>query len=52
MALMLPPEEYLCKELHHCMDGMGTDEHTLVEILCTRTKKEIADIVEAYERCK
>ncbi|KAL0838526.1 hypothetical protein ABMA28_016642 [Loxostege sticticalis] len=50
VALMLPPEEYLCKELHHCMEGLGTDEDTLVEILCTRTKKEIADIVEAYER--
>ncbi|CAH2980627.1 unnamed protein product [Chilo suppressalis] len=50
VALMMPPEEYLCKELHHCMSGMGTDEETLVEILCTRTKREIADIVEAYER--
>ncbi|KAI5637296.1 annexin domain-containing protein [Phthorimaea operculella] len=50
VALMLPPEEYLCKELHHCMEGMGTDEDTLVEILCTRTKQEIAAIVDAYER--
>ncbi|CAH0751702.1 unnamed protein product [Diatraea saccharalis] len=50
VALMLPPEEYLCKELHNCMEGMGTDEETLVEILCTRTKREIADIVDAYER--
>ncbi|XP_026327396.1 annexin B10 isoform X2 [Hyposmocoma kahamanoa] len=50
VALMLPPEEYLCKELHNCMDGMGTDEHTLVEILCTRTKKEIAAIVATYEQ--
>ncbi|XP_045517309.1 annexin B10 isoform X1 [Pieris brassicae] len=50
VALMLPPAEYLCKELHHCMEGMGTDEKVLVEILCTRTKKEIAEIVEAYER--
>ncbi|XP_075977858.1 annexin B10 isoform X5 [Anticarsia gemmatalis] len=50
VALMMPPEEYLCKELHKCMEGMGTDESTLVEILCTRTKPEIAAIVEAYER--
>ncbi|KPJ21346.1 Annexin-B10 [Papilio machaon] len=47
---MLPPEEYLCKELNKCMDGLGTDESVLIEILCTRTKKEIADIVQAYER--
>lgn len=50
VALMRPPAEYLCKELHNCMEGMGTDEGTLVEILCTRTKKEVADIVETYER--
>ncbi|XP_038220664.1 annexin B10 isoform X2 [Zerene cesonia] len=50
IALMSPPAEYLCRELHHCMDGMGTDEKVLVEILCTRTKKEIAEIVETYER--
>ncbi|XP_034832055.1 annexin B10 isoform X1 [Maniola hyperantus] len=50
IALMMPPAEYLCRELHHCMDGMGTDETVLVEILCTRTKPEIAEIVDAYER--
>ncbi|XP_053609556.1 annexin B10 isoform X5 [Plodia interpunctella] len=50
VALMRPAEEYLCKELHHCMEGLGTDEATLVEILCTRTKPEIAAIVDAYER--
>ncbi|XP_072949634.1 annexin B10 isoform X4 [Epargyreus clarus] len=50
VALMRPPAEYLCKELHHCMEGLGTDEHVLVEILCTRTKPEIAEIVETYER--
>ncbi|XP_035439857.2 annexin B10 isoform X1 [Spodoptera frugiperda] len=50
VALMMPPEEYLCKELNKCMEGMGTDEDTLVEILCTRTKPEIAAIVQAYER--
>ncbi|XP_026739137.1 annexin B10 isoform X2 [Trichoplusia ni] len=50
VALMMPPEEYLCKELNKCMEGLGTDEDTLVEILCTRTKPEIAAIVQAYER--
>ncbi|XP_028036014.1 annexin B10 isoform X1 [Bombyx mandarina] len=50
VALMTPPEEYLCQELHRCMEGMGTDEDTLVEILCTRTKPEIAAIVDTYER--
>ncbi|XP_030029097.1 annexin B10 isoform X4 [Manduca sexta] len=50
VALMMPPAEYLCKELNKCMEGLGTDEDTLVEILCTRTKREIAEIVDTYER--
>ncbi|XP_063231391.1 annexin B10 [Bacillus rossius redtenbacheri] len=50
MALMLPPADYLAKELNRAMDGLGTDEHTLVEILCTKNNKEIQEIVDAYER--
>ncbi|XP_046965997.1 annexin B10 isoform X4 [Vanessa cardui] len=50
IALMMPPAEYLCRELNNCMEGLGTDEQVLVEILCTRTKPEIAEIVETYER--
>ncbi|CAK1551350.1 unnamed protein product [Leptosia nina] len=47
VALMLPPAEYLCKELHHCMEGMGTDENLklmkhyitvpLAEHMCSET---------------
>ncbi|KAJ9601463.1 hypothetical protein L9F63_000380, partial [Diploptera punctata] len=50
IALMIPPAEYLCKQLHKAMEGMGTDEHTLIEILCSKSNKEVKDIVEAYER--
>ncbi|XP_041978891.1 LOW QUALITY PROTEIN: annexin B10-like [Aricia agestis] len=49
VALMMPPAEYLCRELNNCMEGMGTDEHVLVEILCTHSKNEIAEIVQTYE---
>jgi hypothetical protein len=34
------------------MEGMGTDEHTLIEILCSKSNKEVKEIVDAYERCK
>lgn len=51
VALMLPPDEYLCKQLHKAMAGAGTDEHALVEILCTRTNDEVQQLVETYERC-
>ncbi|XP_036319357.1 annexin B10 isoform X3 [Rhagoletis pomonella] len=49
VALMTPPVEYLCKQLHKAMAGMGTDETTLVEILCTKTNEEMNEIVAAYE---
>ncbi|XP_054729830.1 annexin B10 isoform X1 [Anastrepha obliqua] len=49
VALMTPPVEYLCKQLHEAMAGIGTDETTLVEILCTKTNEEMHEIVAAYE---
>lgn len=52
VALVIPPADYLCKQLHKAMEGMGTDEHTLIEILCSRSNKEVKEIVAAYERCK
>lgn len=50
IALMLPPVDFLAKQLHKAMDGIGTEEETLVEILCSRDNREVAEIVEAYER--
>lgn len=52
VALCLPPVDYLCKQLHKAMSGIGTDEQCLVEILCSHSNKEIQEIVEAYERRK
>ncbi|XP_065363533.1 annexin B10 [Calliphora vicina] len=49
IALMTPPIEFLCKHLHKAMAGMGTDEETLLEILCTKTNEEMQEIVSAYE---
>lgn len=49
VSLMTPPVEFLCKHLHNAMAGMGTDEETLVEILCTKSNEEMKEIVCAYE---
>ncbi|XP_023305506.2 annexin B10-like [Lucilia cuprina] len=49
IALMLTPVEYLCKQLHKAMAGLGTNESTLVEILCTKSNEEMAEIVKCYE---
>lgn len=52
VALMVKPDEYLCKQLHKAMAGMGTDEQTLIEILCTKTNEEISTLIGTYEDCK
>ncbi|KAJ1520227.1 hypothetical protein ONE63_004437 [Megalurothrips usitatus] len=50
VALVRPPADYLCKQLHKAMEGMGTNEHTLIEILCSRSNEDVQEIVNAYER--
>ncbi|XP_071442398.1 annexin B10 [Hetaerina americana] len=50
IGLMYTPCDYLAKQCHHAMAGIGTDEQALVEILCTKNNREIKEIVEAYER--
>jgi len=49
IGLMTPLDEYLCKELHKSLTGLSTDEDALVEILCTKTNKEMTQLIEAYE---
>jgi predicted transcriptional regulator len=41
--------EFDAKELHDAISGMGTNEDTIIEILCTRTSSELAAIMKAYE---
>ncbi|KAF4517730.1 hypothetical protein B566_EDAN002935 [Ephemera danica] len=50
VGLMDPPVDYMAKQLHKAMEGAGTDETAIVEILCPRNNREIKEIVVAYER--
>jgi len=50
LALLLPSADYDARSLHKAVDGIGTKESVLVEIMCSRNNSEIAAIKEAYKR--
>ncbi|XP_066205638.1 annexin A8 isoform X1 [Saccopteryx leptura] len=50
MALMYPPYRYEAKELHDAMKGLGTKEGVIIEILASRTKNQLREIMKAYEQ--
>ncbi|XP_043074266.1 annexin A2 [Puntigrus tetrazona] len=50
LALMMIPEQFEAHRLRKAMEGAGTDEETLLEILCTRTPQQLSDIRAAYNQ--
>jgi annexin A7/11 len=50
IAMLKDTPEYLAKELHHAMKGSGTDESTLIEILCSTSNGGIESIKKAYKK--
>ncbi|XP_054771986.1 annexin A13-like [Lytechinus pictus] len=48
-ALMDSPPMYDAKTLRAAMKGLGTDEDTIIEIMCTRVNGEIEAIKMAYQ---
>lgn len=53
LYLLLPRPHFKAYCLYKAMEGLGTDESTLIEILCTSSNDEIKAIKEAYrERFK
>lgn len=49
LGLMTPMHQFLAQELKGAMKGAGTDEDTLIEILCTRSNDEINKIKECFK---
>ncbi|XP_059411250.1 annexin A2-like isoform X2 [Carassius carassius] len=50
LGLMMIPEQFEAYRLRKAMEGAGTDEETLLEILCTRTPQQLSDIRAAYNQ--
>ncbi|XP_056372884.1 annexin A6 isoform X1 [Hyla sarda] len=48
LGLMMTPAQFDAKQINKAIVGAGTDEKVLIEILGTRTNKEIQAINEAY----
>ncbi|XP_030267818.1 annexin A2 [Sparus aurata] len=50
LELLTPPLQYEAQRLQQAMAGIGTDEDSLLEILCTRSGKQLKEISAAYEQ--
>ncbi|XP_073435602.1 annexin A2 isoform X1 [Dendrobates tinctorius] len=48
LGLMKPRSQYDASELKASMKGLGTDEDTLIEIICSRDNQELQAIQAAY----
>ncbi|XP_037649795.1 annexin A2 [Sebastes umbrosus] len=49
LELLMPPQQHEAYRLQQAMVGLGTDEETLMEILCTRSAKQLQEINAAYK---
>ncbi|MCL4111316.1 UNVERIFIED_CONTAM: hypothetical protein GTU68_034029 [Idotea baltica] len=50
LNLMTPITTYLAQQLKAAMKGLGTDEKTLIEILCSNDNKSLKEIKIAYNK--
>ncbi|XP_029919971.1 annexin A2 isoform X2 [Myripristis murdjan] len=48
LALLITPQQHDAQRLRLAMEGLGTDEETLLEILCTRSSLQLKEINTAY----
>ncbi|XP_005987798.1 annexin A2 [Latimeria chalumnae] len=49
LGLMKTPAQFSASELKASMKGVGTDEDSLIEILCSRTNQELREAAKVYK---
>jgi len=52
VALMTPIHEFYASEVHHALSGIGTNESTIIEVICTLSNAELHYVKVAYEKRK
>lgn len=50
VACIRNPVEYLAERLYKSMEGMGTDDKTLIRIVVSRSEIDLEDIKEVFQR--
>ena len=50
LALFMKPADFDAKCLHKAISGLGTKDKVLIEIMCSRTNEQIAEIKAAYKK--
>uniref|UniRef100_A0A0A9XVT8 Annexin n=1 Tax=Lygus hesperus TaxID=30085 RepID=A0A0A9XVT8_LYGHE len=50
VSLVTPLNEYLAEQLHDAMEGMGTDEKVLIEILTTLDNASMYEVKRCYQK--
>uniref|UniRef100_A0A0B6YTW9 Annexin n=1 Tax=Arion vulgaris TaxID=1028688 RepID=A0A0B6YTW9_9EUPU len=50
VAMLTPPRILDARELHDAISGAGTDETTIIEVLCTKNNTEIEEIKAVYKQ--
>ncbi|XP_072550248.1 annexin A2 [Salminus brasiliensis] len=50
LGLIMTPEQFEAHRLRQAMEGVGTDEETLLEILCIRTPLQLSNIEDVYNK--
>lgn len=51
LALLKPPLEYDAFCLNKAMKGPGTDETTLISVICSKSTADVDDIKNEYKKC-